>query len=276
MANVRTGGLVAKNQQQAVATAAKAQNTLGVMVNSKGVQDRFEKMLGKKAPAFLSSLLTMTNQNELLQKCNPQTVLSAAAIAASLDLPINPSLGFAWIVPYKTKAQFQMGYKGLIQLAQRSGLMKSIVSTEVYEGEIVNFNRFTETFETGERLSDAVVGYYASFELVNGFKKCVYWEKDAVLKHAKRFSKSFNSGPWQTDFDAMAKKTVLSALLRTYSPLSTAMQRAVEFDGTASEINAKGDPEVIDLEPDAYEAEAVDPIEDGLMVNPETGEVLNA
>ena len=109
MANVRTGGLVAKNQQQAVATAAKAQNTLGVMVNSKGVQDRFEKMLGKKAPAFLSSLLTMTNQNELLQKCNPQTVLSAAAIAASLDLPINPSLGFAWIVPYKTKAQFQMG-----------------------------------------------------------------------------------------------------------------------------------------------------------------------
>ena len=154
--------------------------------------------------------------------------------------------------------------------------MKSIVSTEVYEGEIVNFNRFTETFETGERLSDAVVGYYASFELVNGFKKCVYWEKDAVLKHAKRFSKSFNSGPWQTDFDAMAKKTVLSALLRTYSPLSTAMQRAVEFDGTASEINAKGDPEVIDLEPDAYEAEAVDPIEDGRTVDPETGELFNA
>lgn len=275
MANVKNGGLVAKNQQQAIATTAKAQSTLGVMINSKGVQERFEKMLGKKAPSFLSSLLTMTNQNKTLQKCNPQTILSAAGIAASLDLPCNPSLGFTWIIPYGSNAQFQMGYKGLIQLAQRSGLMKSIVATEVYEGEIVNFNRFAETYETGERKSDMVVGYFASFELVNGFKKCIYWTKDDVLKHAQRFSKTFKSGPWQTDFDAMAKKTVLSFLLRTFAPLSTEMQKAVEFDGKATEMNERGEAEVIDIEATEEEsAQDNGEVAEETIVDVETGELF--
>lgn len=117
----------------APAAASKAPSALGVMIGSQSVQQRFEKMLGKKSAGFLSSLLTLTNNNKLLATANPKTILAAAA---SLDLPINPSLGKAWIVPYKGSAQFQIGYKGVIELAMRTGKMKHIIMTPAYEGEI--------------------------------------------------------------------------------------------------------------------------------------------
>lgn len=249
---------------------------LAVMVNSANVQERFNKMLGDKSAGFLSSLLTLVNNNKLLANSDPKSVLAAAATAASLDLPINPSLGFAWIVPYKGAAQFQMGWKGLTQLAQRSGLMKSIVVVEVYEGELKKWNKFTEEFELGEKISDHVIGYYASFTLVNGFKKAVYWTHDEVIKHAKRFSKAFNSGPWQTDQIAMCKKTVLSNLLRTYAPLSIEMQISANADGKVVTMNeATGEAEYTDVEAEEIsEAEVVD-AGDGRMVNTETGELFN-
>lgn len=240
-----TNGGLFKKQNNAVAQPA---SMLGVMVGSQSVQKRFNDMLGKKSPGFLSSLLTLVNNNKLLSNANPKTILAAAATAASLDLPINPSLGKAWIVPYKGAAQFQLGYKGVIELAQRSGRMKSIVMTPVYEGEIKNWNRFTETYEPGEKLSDNIVGYYASFELLNGFKKAVYWTRDEVLKHAQRFSKSFGRGPWQTDFDAMACKTVLLSIMKTYAPMSIEMQMAVEAENTVKELEEDG--EVIDVSND--------------------------
>lgn len=264
---VSVKGLVTKQQEQKQVANAQ-QSTLGVMIGQKSVQERFEKMLGEKAPAFLSSLLTITNQNKMLQKCHPQSILSAAAIAASLDLGINPSLGFAYIVPYGNTASFQCGYKGYIQMAQRSGLMKKIIACEVYRGEIKNFNRFTETFEVGERESDEIVGYYASFELTNGFKKSVYWTKEAVIAHAKKFSKSYNSqsSVWKSDEIAMSIKTVLSHLLRTYAPLSVQMQKAVEFDGQAVMPDSTGEAEVV------LDAEFV--TEDGKTVDVETGEII--
>ena len=269
-------GLTKTNNTNAV--AAKAASGLGVMIGSKSVQERFEKMLGKKSAGCLSSLLTLVNNDSLLQKANPTSVLAAAATAASLDLPVNPSLGLAWIVPYGNGAQFQLGYRGAIALAMRSGQMKSIVMTEVYEGECKCWNRFTETFEFGDRVSDNIIGYYARFETVNGFVKATFWTKEEVLKHAKRFSKSFNRGPWQSDFDAMAKKTVLLSIIKTYAPMSIEMQSAFESDGKVATVNeTTGQEEFIDAEVLDAQNEAVAVTEatsDGRQVDTETGELF--
>ena len=269
-------GLTKTNNTNAV--AAKAASGLGVMIGSKSVQERFEKMLGKKSAGFLSSLLTLVNNNNLLQKANPTSVLAAAATAASLDLPVNPSLGLAWIVPYGNGAQFQLGYRGAIALAMRSGQMKSIVMTEVYEGECKCWNRFTETFEFGDRVSDNIIGYYARFETVNGFVKATFWTKEEVLKHAKRFSKSFNRGPWQSDFDAMAKKTVLLSIIKTYAPMSIEMQSAFESDEKVATVNeTTGQEEFIDaevLDAQSEDTAVVEDTGDGRKVDTETGELF--
>lgn len=268
-------GIAKTNNTNAV--AAKAASGLGVMIGSKSVQERFEKMLGKKSAGFLSSLLTLVNNNNLLQKANPTSVLAAAATAASLDLPVNPSLGLAWIVPYGNGAQFQLGYRGAIALAMRSGQMKSIVMTEVYEGECKCWNRFTETFEFGDRVSDNIIGYYARFETINGFVKATFWTKEEVLKHAKRFSKSFNRGPWQSDFDAMAKKTVLLSIIKTYAPMSIEMQSAFESDEKVATFNeTTGQEEFIDAEVLDAQNEDTEVVEaaDGRKVDTETGELF--
>lgn len=271
-------GIAKTNNTNAV--AAKAASGLGVMIGSKSVQERFEKMLGKKSAGFLSSLLSLVNNNNLLQKASPTSVLAAAATAASLDLPINPTLGKAWIVPYKGAAQFQIGYKGIIELAMRSQQMKSIIMRPVYEGQIENWDPFTETYERGEKLSDNVVGYFARFETINGFVKATYWTKDEVLKHAKRFSKSFNSStsPWQTDFDAMACKTVLLSIMKTYAPMSIEMQMGIERDGKAVKVDeTTGQEEFIDAEVlDAQNEDTgvVEGTSDGRKVDTETGELF--
>jgi recombination protein RecT len=140
--------------------------------------------------------------------------------------------------------------------------------TPVYAGEIRDWNRFTETYQAGEKESDEVVGYFASFELLNGFKKSTYWTKDEVIRHAKRFSKSFGSGPWQSDFDAMACKTVLLSIMKTYAPMSIEMQEAMEADGKVATMNASGETEYMDVEAETVQAE------DGHIVDVETGEII--
>lgn len=198
------------------------------------IKKRFEELLGRKAPGFMSSVINIVNSNTQLQQCDPNQVIAAAAVAAAMDLPIDPNLGFAYIVPYKGKAQFQMGYKGFVQLAMRTGMYKTINATHVYEGEIESFNRITgevKFSETGAT-SDKIVGYIAYFRLLNGFEKYEYWPIERVIEHAKRFSQSYGSNysPWKTDFDAMATKTVLKHLLSRYGVLSIEMQTAVKAD----------------------------------------------
>nr|DAK94375.1 MAG TPA: RecT protein [Caudoviricetes sp.] len=268
---VSAKGLITKQKEQAVQSAPKAGVALlDAMFKQDSVQARFQRMLGKKAPGFISSVLTVVSQNKLLQNVDMRTVLSAASIAASLDLPILPSLGRAWIVPYKGVAQFQIGYLGYVELAQRSGLYKSINVNTVYEGEVVKWNKFTEELTYGEQEGDAAIGYCASFELLNGFRKVVYWTKDAVIKHAKRFSKSYNSSssPWQSDFDAMAMKTVLAYTLRHWGPMSIEMQKAMAEDVDAHEkpldLSKDSSVETIETE-DASETRVVDT---------ESGEIL--
>lgn len=268
---VSAKGLITKQKEQAVQSAPKAGVALlDAMFKQDSVQARFQRMLGKKAPGFISSVLTVVSQNKLLQNVYMPTVLSAASIAASLDLPILPSLGRAWIVPYKGVAQFQIGYLGYVELAQRSGLYKSINVNTVYEGEVVKWNKFTEELTYGEQEGDAAIGYCASFELLNGFRKVVYWTKDAVIKHAKRFSKSYNSSssPWQSDFDAMAMKTVLAYTLRHWGPMSIEMQKAMAEDADAHEkpldLSKDNSVETIETE-DASETRVIDT---------ESGEIL--
>lgn len=268
---VSAKGLITKQKEQAVQSAPKAGVALlDAMFKQDSVQARFQRMLGKKSAGFISSVLTVVSQNKLLQNVDMRTVLSAASIAASLDLPILPSLGRAWIVPYKGVAQFQIGYLGYVELAQRSGLYKSINVNTVYEGEVVKWNKFTEEMTYGEQESDTAIGYCASFELLNGFRKVVYWTKDAVIKHAKRFSKSYNSSssPWQSDFDAMAMKTVLAYTLRHWGPMSIEMQKAMAEDMDAHE---KPLDLSVDNNVDTIEQEEAS---DTRVVDVETGEIV--
>lgn len=156
-------------------TAAKEAKTLKGMLEMPAYKNKFNEMLGKKATGFISSIIAVTNNNKYLAKANPATVIGAAAQAAMLDLPINQSLGFAYIVPYGNEAQFQLGYKGYIQLAQRSGQYVDIGAKTVYEGELEYENRLLDKFKFGERTGDKVIGYLAYFRLTNGFEKCYSW-----------------------------------------------------------------------------------------------------
>lgn len=274
MANVKESNLTPQTATKAVSTTDMG---LKMLFNKDDVKKRFNEMLGKKAAGFMSSVLTVTNNSDLLSKANPATILSAASIAASLDLPINPSLGFAWIVPYKGDAAFQIGYKGLVQLAQRSGLYRAINVVPVCEGECVKWDKFTERITLGEAKSDAIVGYYAYFELLNGFHKKVYWTKEEVTKHAKKYSKAFFKGPWQDEFDKMAMKTVLANMLKAWGPMSIEMQTAFESDDKiVTNYSSDGVAEYKDVEvmaegdyPEAGNIKVID----GQVVDVTTGEI---
>lgn len=215
---------------------AAQRHSLKGLLSEVSVKKRFEDILGKKAPGFISSMLTVTNNNKLLLEANPMTIISAGAIAAALDLPIDPNLGFAYIIPYrdnKTKtvnAQFQLGYKGYIQLAMRTGQYKTINACEVYEGELMSVNRFTGEIEFGEKESDKVVGYVAYFRLLNGFEKYLYLTVEELEKHGRKFSKSYDKGLWKSDFHSMAIKTVLKRLLSKFGILSIEMQTGLSAD----------------------------------------------
>lgn len=229
-----TTGIVAAPQKTA---------TIQSLMNSPAVMSKISKCLGteKKAAAFASSVISIATGSPQLRGCNPTTILGAAMVAATLDLPIVPTLGMAYIVPYKNQCQFQIGYKGLIELAERSGVFKNIIDEAVYEGQLVRKNKFTGeyVFDEGAKKSDNIIGYMARFDLTNGFSKTIYWSKEEVEAHAKRFSQAYGKGsstPWKTDFDAMARKTVLKSLFAKYAPksISYALQTAITFDQSVS------------------------------------------
>jgi recombination protein RecT len=257
---------------------------------SPAVKGRFEEMLGKNSAGFISSIVSAVNANPQLKQCDPMSVISSAAIAASMGLPINSSLGLAHIVPYKSKngyvAQFQIGWKGFIQLALRSGKYKTINLTRVYEGEIVEHNKFTGEmeFNSNRKASERVTGYLLYFKLINGFEKYFYMTTEELEDHAKKYSRSFQSGRgvWSDDFEAMAMKTVCKLGLSKYGMLSldTEIHRAVESD--QSEINPRGDMKYPDNEagPTGVDVDARKAIDEKYTVaapevSLETGEVFN-
>lgn len=244
---------------------AKAdKSTIKGFFEQEQVKNRFAEMLGKRANQFISSVLQITANNSMLKGSEPMSVYNSALMAATLDLPINQNLGFAWIVPYKRKfkddsgwkevveAQFQIGYKGLVQLAQRTGQYTSINVIEVYENQFESFNTLTEEIKADfSKVGEGkVVGYVAFFRLLNGFEKTCYWTLQKVNAHAKKYSKSFDNStsPWKTNFDEMAKKTVLKSTLSKWGILSIEMQTAVRVDQAIIKDEAGENVQYVDHE----------------------------
>lgn len=195
------------------------------------VRSKFTELLGTRTNQFMTSLLSIVNNNSYLRNASPDSIYTSAMMAAALDLPINPNLGFAYIIPYGNQAQFQIGYKGLIQLALRSGQFKTISVTPVYEGQLIENNPLTGfKFDFNNKQSDKAIGYAAYFSLINGYEKTMYMSVSEVEAHGKKYSKTFNNGVWKNDFNAMAQKTCLKLLLSKYAPLSIEMQKAVVAD----------------------------------------------
>jgi recombination protein RecT len=228
------------------------------------VKQKFQELLGKRSVSFMTSVLQIVASNKDLARADPNTVYHAAAVAATLDLPINNNLGFAYIIPYedyKTKivtAQFQMGYKGFIQLAQRSGQFKSIYASPIFDGQIVSENPLDGfEFDFTKKGGD-VVGYASKFRLLNGFEAVWYMTIEKLQLHALKYSQTYKSQKdwvkakslWTTDFDGMAQKTVIKLLLSKFAPLSVEMQRAIISDQAV--INdADGNVTYPDNEPEA-------------------------
>lgn len=218
------------------------------LMSTPAMKKKFTDILHEKSDAFMGSLLTLVGGDDYLSKAEPMTIIASALKAATMDLPIDKNLGYAYIVPFNRKekvgkdwithneAQFILGYKGYIQLAQRSGQYKALNAIEIYEGQLIEWNPLTEElqFDYNAKQSDRVIGYVGFFELLNGFKKTVYWTKQEVeahrIKHAKGFDKTKLTGAWKENYDAMAIKTVLRNMLAKWGILSVEMQNAVTSD----------------------------------------------
>lgn len=229
------------------AVAARPIDRLKQILTAQSVQEQFKAVLAENAGAFVASIIDLYNTDRTLQACDPKSVVMEALKAASLKLPINKQLGFAWIVPYKDGKSgqyiptFQLGYKGYIQLCMRTGAYKYINADAVYEGELVNQDKLTGEIEIDpeKRTGDKKIGYFAFIETLNGFRKTLYMSVEEVTKHAEQYSKSYGSknSTWVTDFDAMALKTCLRLLLSKYGIMSVEMQKAYIEDGNTETVS---------------------------------------
>ncbi|MCB5584553.1 recombinase RecT [Flavonifractor plautii] len=236
----------------AVATQAQRPK-FSVMISTPGYQKMINNTLRdpKKAQRFVASITSAVATNPALQECDPATILSGALLGESLNLSPSPQLGQYYLVPFNnTKngckdAQFQLGYKGYIQLALRSGYYKHLNVIAVKAGELVHFDPLTEEVEVNlnpdelARENSATVGYLAMFEYLNGFRKTIYWSREKMENHALRYSKGYAAKKgytfWEKDFDAMAFKTMLRQLISKWGVMSIDLQTAFEADAVAAE-----------------------------------------
>lgn len=219
------------------------------------IRRQMKSLLGEKAGHFMMAIVGVVEGTPQLQSCDPQSIINSAIASATLDLPIEKNLGYAYIVPYKDKAQFQMGYKGYIQLALRSGQYKYINSVEIKEGELESYNLLTGEFNfkfienINQRLEAKTIGYASYIEFTNGFRNTLYMTKEQVDNHAKEYSQSYaydlkkgyKNSNWSTNFDSMALKTVLKLNLSKFGVLSVSVQKALQIDGSSiTEIKDDG------------------------------------
>ncbi len=215
--------------------------SIGQYIAQEPVKKAMSDILGDRTPQFVTSVVSLVNTNTKLQECDKQSLFNACLTAAALDLPINQNLGFAYVIPYNDRklgmvAQFQMGYKGFIQLAQRSGQVQTINSTDVREGEIKNHDLLTGEIEfdwiTENREKKPIIGFVAYFKLLSGFEKSLYMSAIDIKKHGVKYSQTAKKGYglWVDDFNAMAKKTVTKLLLSKYAPLNANIVQALTYD----------------------------------------------
>lgn len=245
------------------------------ILNSQTIRAQLKNSLKDKSGAFMSSMIDLYSSDSQLQKCDPEKVVLEAVKAAALDLPIVKALGYAYVVPFKNVPTFTIGYKGLIQLAQRTGQYKIINADVVYEGELKGFDKLSGIPDiSGTRVSDTVVGYFAYFRLINGHEHVYYMSKPDMEQYAQRYSPSYNSAytPWKTEFDKMAMKTVLRQLLSKWGPTSTEMQKVELYDDKGptpvQEIQQRANRDMIDIDPETGEVIEVSSNEEDVKDKP--------
>lgn len=219
-------------------------------INSPSTQKYLADVLGERKMSFVNNLVALVANNANLQVCEPYTLMFAAMKATALNMPLDNSIGMAYIIPYNdnkkgiTVAQFQIGWRGFVQLALRSGMFKSINATEIREGEMLGRNRLTGElkfkFEEDDekRAKLPIIGYVSHFQLLNGYESVFYMSKAEVEQHAKRYSQTYaskkdyirNASKWTTDFDMMALKTVTKLNISKNAPLSVELKDAMQAD----------------------------------------------
>lgn len=273
-------------------------NTFSAFLTSDAVKNRINSMVGgKDGQRFISAVISAVSVNPALSECEHSTILSAALLGESLKLSPSPQLGQYYLVPFNDKkrgckvAQFQLGYKGYIQLAIRSGYYKKLNVISIKDGELVHFNPLEEEIEVNliedeaKREDATTIGYYAMFEYQNGFKKAMYWSKEKMIAHADKYSMAFHadkyrdlidgkipqsdmwkySSFWYKDFDGMAYKTMLRQLISKWGIMSIELQTAIDSDMAA--INDDGSVDYVDnSDSNVYETTG--------MVDESTGEVI--
>ncbi len=250
---------VTTTQNTQATPAAMEQRTAKQLFALPQVMGRFAELFAgdkSKATSFITNTLSVVNNNALLSKAEPQTILSAALLAAAINLPITQGLGQAAIVPFynsktgRVEAQFQIMTRGYIQLAQRTGRIARLTVNAVYEGEI-EVNRFTDEYKFHAPTSDKIVGYLAYLRLVDGFEKFLYMSIEELNGHAQKYSQTAKKGYglWMDNFNAMAEKTVLKLLLMKWAPLATSdtLARAGQMDEAVirTQTGADGEEELI-------------------------------
>ncbi|MFS0956396.1 recombinase RecT [Enterococcus casseliflavus] len=274
-----------KNQLAEKSTQVVDPSKLGfkALMNTPAMKKKFTDILHEKSDSFMGSLMTLVGGDNYLSQAEPMTIIASALKAATMDLPIDKNLGYAYVVPFNrsekvgnkwvkhNEAQFILGYKGYIQLAQRSGQYKALNALAIYDGQLIDWNPLTEefTFDYKAKVSDEVIGYVGFFELLNGFKKTVYWTKQEIeshrIKNAKGYDKEKLSGAWVDNYDSMAIKTVLRNMLSKWGLLSVEMQSAITSDEKIFRVDENNDlieeTDLSDMEPlkqDLKEAERVE------------------
>ena len=254
---------------------------MNAMLDGEGMRKRFNDLLGQRAPQFISSVVSLVNADANMQKAfyeAPMTVIQSALKAASFDLPVDQNLGYAYIVPFnnykdgvkKMEAAFVLGWKGMHQLAIRTGAYKTINVVDIREGELKSYNRLTEEIkiefieDEDERESRNIIGYVGYYKLVNGAEKTIYMTVKQIENHEKKFRKGqYQSKGWRENFDAMARKTVYRRLIGKWGVMSIEYQNSKDGQNLADQMR----DEFIDNESTA-EPIVVD-------VDSETGEVID-
>ena len=250
------GNSLAKRQQKTGLTAYLTNDAVKNQINN--------VIGGKNGDRFISSIVSAVQTNSALQECTNPSILSAALLGESLKLSPSPQLGQYYMVPFNNnkkgfkEAQFQLGYKGYIQLAIRSGQYKKLNVLAIKEGELVRFDPLNEEIEVNliedeeAREEAPTVGYYAMFEYTNGFKKVMYWSKKKMEAHALKYSKGYKAKKgytfWEKAFDAMAYKTMLRQLISKWGIMSIDMQSAMDVDMAV--IHEDGTKDYVDMEND--------------------------
>lgn len=235
------------------------------------VKDRINSVVGgKDGTRFVTAIVSAVNANPALQECTNQSILSAALLGHSLKLSPSPQLGQYYMVPFNDNnkgakvAQFQLGYKGYIQLALRSGQYKKLNVLAIKEGELVRFDPLNEEIEVNlienevAREKAPTIGYYAMFEYTNGFRKAMYWSREKMESHAEKYSQGYKAKKgftfWEKDFDAMAYKTMLRQLISKWGVMSIEMQSALDSD--LAVINEDGTKTYVENDDDIVDSEA--------------------